>query len=130
MTARADRAAGNAERQTGNAFVFAPAREAGNGHVLPISSDLTCCPTCQQWFYRVQSSQRYCCPQHRVTGSKRRRKRLIEAFVIIATTMSDGRISAVRAAEFMDWNAKRVEDVVRAWGYEFNERDELVRRTS
>lgn len=118
------RGRGNVAFAIGNAL---PLREAGNVGIIPISPDLIKCPTCRNWFYRVQDSQRYCCSQHRVTGSKRRKKRLTEAFVIIATTASDGRISAERAAAFIDWNTSRVEDVVRAWGYTFDWKDELVR---
>lgn len=118
------RGRGNVAFAIGNAL---PLREAGNVGIIPISPDLIKCATCRNWFYRVQDSQRYCCSQHRVTGSKRRRKRTIEAFVIIATTMSGGRITEAMALDCIEWNMERCEGVVRAWGYEFDTFDKLVR---
>lgn len=107
-----------------------PVREGANARIVPISSDVLCCPTCRSYFSAAVDHQRYCKPSCRVTGCKKRRKRLTEAFVVIATTMSAGRISAERAADMVEWNAERCEQVVAAWGWGFDGKDELVRTSA
>lgn len=120
MNALRDNAAGIA----GNALTVS---RGGNAHVIPISSTVRQCPTCQHYFSAATDHQRYCCPSHKVTGCKRRRRQLETAWVVLVTTMSAGRINAQRALDCIEWNAKRCEYVLGLWGFEFDGNDELVR---
>lgn len=109
-------------------------REVGHAAVQPlpakivaISPDLLLCPTCEALFMPTQETQRYCKSQHRVTGAKRRRKRLLEAWEFMVKVMSDGHISADRARECLEIDAARVEAIVAAWGFTFDRNDVLAR---
>lgn len=108
--------------------INAPApRERVNAAVIPIRSDVRQCPTCQQWFGSAAPQQRYCCPSHKVTGCKKRRRQLETAWVVLVTTMSAGRINAQRALDCIEWDAKRCEYTLGLWGYTFDGQDKLVR---